>query len=40
MDFYCSGNEGRLNEEVVGMLKGLGWVQVDYEFVPKEVNEE
>jgi hypothetical protein len=40
MDFYCSGNEGRLNEEVVGMLKELGWIRVDDEFVSKEVNEE
>ena len=40
MDFYCSGDEGRLNEEVMSNLKELGWVQVDYEFIPKEVDEE
>ena len=28
--FLLFWNEGRLNEEVVGMLKELGWVQVDY----------
>ena len=39
MNFYCSGNEGRLNEEVVDMLKEIGWIRVDDEFIPKEKDE-
>ena len=37
MDFYCSGNEGRVREDVYKDMKALGYKPIPYDLEPIEI---